>query len=100
MSNENKISCPSCYGEGRWEVECCNGSGGCSCHGGLVDMGTCNVCQGHGYVIDGQFNSMANVNYIMNSGACFVGSGPTTGYWADKPALGRLSIHSHQNKQG
>lgn len=86
---EDKKICPSCYGEGTWDVECCNGAGGCSCKGGLVDMGTCNVCGGAGYVIEGQYNERANVNAIMRSGACFAGSGPSSGYWAGKPALGR-----------
>jgi hypothetical protein len=80
--------CPSCYGEGRWEAECCNGMGGCSCRGRAVDMGTCHVCHGRGYVIEGSYNSRANSDFIMRSGACFIGSGPTSGYWAGKPALG------------
>jgi hypothetical protein len=84
---ENKNECPSCYGEGRWDTECCNGSGGCSCRGGLVDMGPCNVCKGTGYVIEGQYNAGANVDFLMRSGACFAGSGPSSGYWAGKPAL-------------
>jgi hypothetical protein len=85
---ENKKECPSCYGEGRWETECCSGASGCSCGGGMVDMGTCNVCGGSGYVVDGQYNASANVDFIMKAGACFAGSGPSSGYWADKPALG------------
>lgn len=79
--------CPSCYGEGRWETECCNGSGGCSCRGRTVDMGACNVCHGSGYVIDGQYNRDANINTIK--GYCFVGSGPSSGYWSGTPAMGR-----------
>jgi len=86
---EKKKECPSCYGQGTWEVECCNGSGGCSCGGGLVDMGRCNVCGGSGYVIEGQYDDMANVNAIRRAGACFAGSGPSSGYWAGKPALNR-----------
>lgn len=84
---ENTKTCPSCYGEGRWETECCNGASGCSCRGGLVDMGPCNVCGGNGFVVEGEYNEMANVDFIMNSGACFAGSGPTSGYWSGKPAL-------------
>lgn len=85
---DNYIICPSCYGQGTWETECCNGSGGCSCGGGLVDMGTCQVCRGEGRVIEGRHNPRANSDFIMRSGACFAGSGPTSGYWAGKPALG------------
>lgn len=85
---EKKKECPSCYGEGRWETECCNRSGGCSCGGGLVDMGRSNVCNGTGYVFDGEYNDRANVDFLEKAGACFAGSGPTTGYWAGKPALG------------
>lgn len=81
-------TCPSCYGDGYWEAECCNGRGGCSCMGLPVKMGTCRVCNGSGHVIEGQYNGRANSDFIMRSGACFLGSGPSTGYWADKPALG------------
>ncbi len=88
MENEKMIQCPSCYGEGRWETECCNGAGGCSCRGGLIDMGICNVCNGRGEVPEGRFNPRANSDFIMRSGACFAGSGPRSGYWANKPALG------------
>lgn len=86
----DKKECPSCFGEGRWETECCNGSGGCSCRGGLVDMGPCNVCHGTGYVVEGEYNAEANVDFLMQSGVCFTGSGPSSGYWADKPALNML----------
>lgn len=83
------IPCPFCYGEGTWEVECCSGASGCSCRGGLVDMGTCNVCRGSGQVEKNNHNPRANVDYLERAGACFAGSGPTSGYWANKPALGR-----------
>lgn len=82
------ITCPGCYGSGCWQTECCDGSGGCSCGGGLVDMGRCNVCGGYGRVTEGEFNARANVDVILNGGYCFAGSGPTSGYWADKPAYG------------
>lgn len=85
MSKE--IECPYCYGEGTWEAECCNGSGGCSCHGQPVFMGNCNVCKGSGKVTEGEFNESANSEFIMQSGVCFLGSGPSTGFWSDKPAL-------------
>lgn len=86
---QKNIECPYCYGEGTYEIECCNGAGGCSCRGGLVDMGACNVCNGTGRVTEGQFNPNANSDYLMSMGACFAGSGPSSGYWAGKPALGR-----------
>jgi hypothetical protein len=82
------IKCPSCYGEGRWDTECCNGAGGCSCGGGLVDMGPCHVCGGRGQVLEGHYNPRANSDFIMRSGACFAGSGPSSGYWAGKKSLG------------
>lgn len=80
--------CPGCLGAGRWETECCDGSRGCSCRGQRIDMGYCNVCGGSGFVtID--CDPMANVNAI--SGYCFIGSGPSSGYWAGKPSMGRAS---------
>jgi hypothetical protein len=74
----NKELCLSCD-DGRLVVECCNGADGCSCNGGLVDMGVCNVCKGTGYIND---NSDKNANIKHLSGRCFAGSGPTRGYWA------------------
>jgi hypothetical protein len=91
-----KKCCPSCLGEGKWEAECCNGMGGCSCAGRPVDMGYCNVCGGSGEVVEGEFDDMANVNFLMNSGACFIGTGPSSGFWADKPALGITPNTHHQ----
>lgn len=93
---DRKIECPSCFGEGRWEAECCNGTGGCSCHGMPVDMGTCRVCGGSGKVIEGKHNPSANADFIMTSGACFLGSGPTSGFWADKPALNYFTEPTQQ----
>lgn len=71
------IECPYCFGDGTWEVECCNGSYGCSCGGSPVHMGNCNVCKGTGKVIDGQYDIDANLkltflitirkNKIMNT---------------------------------
>lgn len=83
-----EITCPSCYGQGSWEAECCNGSGGCSCRGHAVNMGRCHTCHGRGILIKGEYNPHANSDFIMNSGACFLGSGPSTGYWAGKRSLG------------
>jgi hypothetical protein len=91
MVQPKTIPCPSCYGEGTWETECCSGAGGCSCKGQPVDMGACNVCHGTGYVDENNHNARANSDYIMSRGACFAGSGPTSGFWAGKPALNRPS---------
>lgn len=68
------IECPYCFGDGTWEVECCNGSYGCSCGGSPVHMGNCNVCKGTGKVIDGQYDIDANLKLIQ--GAHYIGSGP------------------------
>lgn len=85
----HRMACPGCLGDGFWETECCDGSGGCSCGGGRIPMGTCNVCQGRGVVDRDGHDSMANAKLI--GGYCFVGTGPSSGYWADKPAMGRKS---------
>jgi len=84
MKNETEI-CPGCNGAGRWETECCNGSGGCTCQGEPVDMGPCNVCGGSGEVPKGKpINIKANLEAIR--GFCFIGSGPSTGIWAGQGA--------------
>ncbi len=74
--NANEIECPSCCGSGEWKTECCNGSGGCSCHGRPVPMGRCNVCHGSGKVPEDitQEQRMANCRAI--AGLHFIGSGP------------------------
>lgn len=77
-----QVPCRSCV-NGRWEAECCNGSGGCSCRGERVDMGTCHVCHGTGFHAP-DANTRANADFIRRSGACFLGSGPSTGYWAGR----------------
>lgn len=76
--------CQACEGTGQWETECCSGANGCDCRGQRVAMGCCNVCGGHGYVDteDPGHDPMANCKAI--AGRCFVGSGPTSGYWAGK----------------
>ncbi len=85
MTAPSRVPCRSCE-NGEWWTECCNGAGGCSCRGQRVHMGTCNVCHGTGYHTPSA-NVLANVDTIR--GYCFMGSGPSSGYWADKPALGR-----------
>jgi len=79
------MRCDCCNGRGEWEVACCNGSGGCSCGGELVPMGTCNVCHGTGE-IDETADKMANVRAIRGFG--FIGSGPAGGYFGCR-AMGR-----------
>ena len=89
-ANHNE-ECPSCYGSGEWEAECCNGSGGCSCRGQAVNMGRCNVCNGTGRVTQGKYNARANSDFILRSGCCFLGTGPSTGYWSTTPAMGIIN---------
>jgi len=81
------MKCPSCCGSGRLVIECCDGSHGCSCHGGLVDVGSCKVCGGSGYVDTENYDSKANVNWLKNTGACFAGSGHQSGIFRDSIAL-------------
>lgn len=67
------IRCPYCGGDGTWECECCNGSGGCSCQGQPVPMGMCHVCKGTGSVVEGQYDMTAN--RFMVEGLCYLGDG-------------------------
>lgn len=82
MKDDDMIACKNCY-NGRWEAECCNGAGGCSCEGKPVDMGVCLVCGGTGRHTRGA-DTRANSRSILSSGRCFIGGGPKTGYWAGK----------------
>lgn len=66
-----------CCDNGYWQAACCNGAGGCSCHGQLVDMGPCHVCQGTGWKRP-DADTNANVNTIR--GSIFLGSGPHGGW--------------------
>jgi hypothetical protein len=75
-----RIPCEMCE-NGQWWTECCNGADGCDCHGQPVCMGTCHVCGGSGSR-DLNANLRANLETIQ--GRCFIGSGPTRGYWAGK----------------
>lgn len=84
------IDCPSCGGRGEWESECCNGSGGCSCHGQPVNMGVCHVCRGSGQVSENISHERKMANLRSIQGACFLGSGPSTGIWANNGT--RLNI--------
>lgn len=74
------IKCEQCIG-GRLALECCNGANGCSCKGEVVDMGDCNVCGGSGWHRQ-DTDTLSNIKAIQ--GRCFIGSGPTRGYWMDK----------------
>jgi hypothetical protein len=68
-----QVECEACRGSGYWESECCNGAGGCSCRGEVVDMGPCNVCHGTG--IRGPNDDLgANIKAIGSR--CYLGSGP------------------------
>jgi hypothetical protein len=86
MKTATTITCQYCYGDGTWETECCNGSGGCSCRGQRVDMGPCNVCNGTGRVDPENYDMEANLKMI--SGACFIGSGPRGGWLPGSVSLG------------
>lgn len=66
-----------CCENGTWYAECCNGAGGCSCHGDLVEMGPCRVCGGSGWARP-DADKRANARSITT---CFIGSGPRDGYW-------------------
>jgi len=74
------VPCEHCQ-NGRWETECCNGANGCDCRGERVDMGACNVCGGTG-MRRPDANTRANIEAIQ--GRCFIGRGPTSGYWAGR----------------
>ena len=70
--------CPSCMGAGTWQSACCDGSGGCSCRGEILEMGTCNVCRGSGQLPkNGNYDRDANINTIR--GLSYLGSGPSWG---------------------
>lgn len=79
-NGEKLIPCEMCE-NGTWWSECCDGSNNCDCHGQPVNMGTCHVCHGTGWR-QPEANKMANVDTIR--GRCFIGRGPTSGYWAGK----------------
>lgn len=75
-----QVRCRYCV-NGRWETECCSGADGCDCRGQVIDMGRCNVCGGTGWhSLDA--DTRANIRTI--EGRCFIGRGPTRGYWAGK----------------
>lgn len=67
-----------CCENGNWYAACCNGAGGCSCRGELVDMGPCHVCHGTGWKRP-DADTRANVRTI--EGQCFIGSGPADGWF-------------------
>jgi hypothetical protein len=83
----DSICCPGCGGDGRFLSECCNGSGGCSCRGEVVDLGACRVCHGSGRVVEGEYDRAANRNVI--AGLHFLGSGPSGmhGLWPNRGYL-------------
>ena len=84
--SETRETCPGCLGAGDWFTYCCDGAGGCSCRGVEVQMGTCNVCDGAGFV-DGEYNRSANVDAIR--GLHFIGTGPADmyGIWPNRAGI-------------
>lgn len=72
--------CRNCE-NGEWFTECCSGANGCDCRGQVLSMGKCNVCSGAGWHKP-HADTKANLRTIQ--GRCFIGSGPTRGYWAGK----------------
>lgn len=75
-----KMRCPGCNGDGQFWTECCNGAGGCSCRGQIINLGSCRVCGGSGQVEpDQMYDSEANLRAIR--GLHFIGSGPQDGSW-------------------
>lgn len=83
----NERYCPNCNGTGRLITECCNGKDGCSCKGGLVDVGICHCCDGTGHVDPDNYDPNANVRFLKNSLAAFAGSGPNRGYFFGSRSL-------------
>ncbi len=75
-----QVQCRNCD-NGIWSVECCSGANGCDCEGREVNMGQCHVCNGTGFHWP-DADTQANCNVIR--GRCFIGRGPTRGYWAGK----------------
>lgn len=86
------VPCRNCEG-GHWFTECCNGSGGCDCRGQQIDMGPCNVCHGTGYHAP-DADTRANLRQIQ--GLCFIGSGPSSGMWADQGTRGNMPIRGRR----
>lgn len=89
MPQPKQERCPGCRGKGTWQTACCNGAGGCSCEGDIVDMGTCNVCGGAGTVTPGEYDARANLKAIQ--GLHFVGTGgrDTHSLWPNRGGYGR-----------
>lgn len=80
MEEQYKVERCHCD-NGTWFAECCSGANGCDCHGQQINMGTCNVCKGSG-LIDETSDRRANIKTIQ--GRCFIGRGPTSGFWAGR----------------
>ena len=79
--NDDPVRCEHCDGDGEWWSECCSGAGGCDCHGRQINMGRCQVCGGTGYR---RPEANRDANRRMIQGQCFIGSGPSSGYWRGK----------------
>jgi len=76
-----KTKCDGCgqHGNpvGRLFVECCSGGSGCSCAGGMIDLGVCRVCIGTG-TVDETSDTRANITAVtaILGGRGYLGSGP------------------------
>lgn len=78
--SEEHVECRHCE-NGDWWTECCSGAGNCDCYGQPINMGRCNVCNGTGYH---HKNADTQANLRTIQGRCFIGNGPTSGYWAGR----------------
>lgn len=75
--NEQMVICVRCDGSGYMDIECCNGSSGCSCGGNPVSL-PCTYCGGTGLVRDiAEAEIVGHARFMKLYGnKCFLGSGP------------------------
>jgi len=73
MDESETERCRGCGGDGRFLTECCDGTGGCSCRGEIVDLGSCRECGGYGQIVAGTYSGK---NRDAIRGLHFIGSGP------------------------
>lgn len=80
--------CRGCGGDGRLLTECCDGSGGCSCRGRVMDLGSCRECGGCGEIEEGTY-SRRNLDAIR--GLHFIGTGPNAMHdiWPNRGGYGQ-----------
>lgn len=79
--------CRGCGGTGIFETECCNGSGGCSCRGEVVNMGSCRECGGQGEIEVGTYRG-ANLDAIRGLHFIGTGSAGTERLWPNRGGYG------------